>query len=159
MTSMKISNFLTPSPPCHIHDHATYQYSCPLFDYPLPPSSADVIDGSPLVPINWYALYYIALFCSVLFSQHSNPFFLHSLFVYFSLSFLLSSSSIVCDLRNGFCQGPCSPQWHYTKGKRRVPSLLQSCLSPPSSIYQTSLHSYRETCKQGPVLNLFSERL
>ena len=48
MMSMKISNFLTPSPPCHIHDHATYQYSCPLFDYPLPPSSADVIDGSPL---------------------------------------------------------------------------------------------------------------
>ena len=35
-------------PPCHIRDHATYQYSCPLFDYPPPPSSADVIDGSPL---------------------------------------------------------------------------------------------------------------
>ena len=46
MTSMKISNFLTPLP-CHIHDHATYQYSCPLFDYP--PSSTDVIDGSPLM--------------------------------------------------------------------------------------------------------------
>ena len=37
MTSMKISDFWTPSPPCHIHDHATYQYSCPLFHYPPPP--------------------------------------------------------------------------------------------------------------------------
>ena len=55
MTSMKISNFFTPSLPCHIHDHATYQYSCPLFDYPLPPSSADVIDGSPLRG-NWRGL-------------------------------------------------------------------------------------------------------
>ena len=26
--------FWPPPPPCHIHDHATYQYSCPLFDYP-----------------------------------------------------------------------------------------------------------------------------
>ena len=52
MTSMKISNFFTPSLPCHIHDHATYQYSCPLFDYPLPPSSADVIDGSPLTAVH-----------------------------------------------------------------------------------------------------------
>merc|ERR1719264_1851119 len=40
MTSMKISNFLTPSLPCRIHDHATYQYSCPLFDYPLTPLKA-----------------------------------------------------------------------------------------------------------------------
>ena len=38
--SMKISCFWTPSPPCHIHDHATYQYSCPLFHYPLPPPRA-----------------------------------------------------------------------------------------------------------------------
>ena len=29
--------FFDPLPPCHIHDHATYQYSCPLFHYPCPP--------------------------------------------------------------------------------------------------------------------------
>ena len=33
----KFWSFGPPSPPCHIHDHATYQYCCPLSHYPPSP--------------------------------------------------------------------------------------------------------------------------
>ena len=34
-------------PPCHIHEHTTYQYSCPPFDYPLPPRARTSLMEAP----------------------------------------------------------------------------------------------------------------
>ena len=78
----------------------------------------------------------LSIYLCVLLSQHSNPFLLYCFFLSLSLP------SIVCDLRNGFCQGPCSPQWLCTGGRNRVSSFLQSCLR------HLGFNSYRTTCKQ-----------
>ena len=45
MTYAHFSDFFYPLPHCHSHTHATYMYH---FHYPLPPSSVDVINRSPL---------------------------------------------------------------------------------------------------------------